>query len=232
MKVKLLSYTPNPELLCAAAARTSVKSEGTSTLLEKMDVETARKTLRRVIRYGHYSVLEHAVFTFSIEGVSRALTHQLVRHRMASYSQQSLRYVKYDAMKHYVTPNSILKNKDAKKLYEDVLMADSDAYKKLLKCGIPREDARLVLPNSAKTNILVTMNARGLRHFFNLRCCERAQWEIRELAIEMLKQAKKVAPALFENAGPSCVELGYCPEKELKPPTCRINEIKKKFMDL
>jgi len=232
MKVKLLKYTPNPEKLCAAAAMTSYKSEGTSELLEKLDVEKARKTLRKVMSYGHYSVIEHASFTFSVEGVSRALTHQLVRHRLASYSQQSQRYVTYEALEHYVTPRSILENEEAKKIYNDTLMNISAAYQKMLKYGVPKEDARFILPNAAKTNILITMNARELCHFFNLRCCIRSQWEIREMAMEMLKQVKKVAPAIFENAGPSCIGLGYCPEGELKPLACKIEEIKKEFKKL
>jgi len=232
MKVKLLKYTPNPEKVCAAAAMTSYKSEGTSEILEKLDLEKARETLRKVMGYGHYSVIEHASFTFSVEGVSRALTHQLVRHRLASYTQQSQRYVTYETLEHYVTPKSILKNEEAKKIYDDALMSISDTYQKLLKHGVPKEDARFVLPNAAKTNILITMNARELRHFLNLRCCVRSQWEIREMAMKMLKQLKQVAPAIFENAGPSCVELGYCPEGALKPPTCKIEEIKRKFKEL
>jgi len=232
MKVKLLKYTPNPEKVCAAAAMTSYKSEGTSEILEKLDLEKARETLRKVMGYGHYSVIEHASFTFSVEGVSRALTHQLVRHRLASYTQQSQRYVTYETLEHYVTPKSILENKEAKKIYDDALMSISDTYQKLLKHGVPKEDARFVLPNAAKTNILITMNARELRHFLNLRCCARSQWEIREMAMEMLKQLKQVAPAIFENAGPSCVELGYCPEGALKPLTCKIEEIKRKFKEL
>ena len=232
MKVKLLKYTPNPEKLCAVAAMTSYKSEGTSKLLEKLDLEKARKTLRRVMGYGHYSVIEHASFTFGVEGVSRALTHQLVRHRLASYTQQSQRYVTYETLEHYVTPRSILENKEAKKAYDEALMNISATYQKLLKFGAPKEDARFILPNAAKTNIVITMNARELRHFFNLRCCERSQWEIREMAMEMLKQVKQVAPAIFENAGPSCVELGYCPEEVLKPTACKIEEIKRKFREL
>jgi thymidylate synthase (FAD) len=195
-------------------------------------MEQARNAIRRVLGYGHYSVIEHASFTFSVEGVSRALTHQLVRHRIASYTQQSQRYVTYDTLEDYVAPRSISENKKAKKIYNDTLKQISDAYQRLLKLDIPEEDARFLLPNAAKTNILITMNARELRHFFNLRCCERSQWEIREMAIEMLRQAKKAAPSLFENAGPSCVESGYCPEGKLKPPTCRIEEIKRRFKEL
>ncbi len=129
-------------------------------------------------------------------------------------------------------PRSISENEEAEEIYNDTLKHISDAYQKLLKLDVPKEDARFVLPNAAKTNILITMNARELRHFFNLRCCERSQWEIREMATEMLRQAKQAAPALFEDSGPSCVEDGYCPEGKLKPPTCRIEEIKRRFKEL
>jgi thymidylate synthase (FAD) len=232
MKVKLLRYTPDPELLCGAAALTSSKTEGTSEIIEKLDLEKAKRIVRRVTGYGHESVIEHASFTFSLEGISRAMTHQLVRHRIASYTQQSQRYVAYDTLGHYVTPPSISRSPKAKKIFEKTLIQISEAYQKLLKDGIPKEDARFILPNAAKTNIVVTMNARELRHFFRLRCCQRSQWEIREVAIEMLRQAKKVAPSLFENAGPSCVELGYCPEGTMKPKACNIAEIKKRFEEL
>lgn len=159
-------------------------------------------------------------------------SHQLVRHRIASYTQQSQRYVAYDALEKFVMPPNIAKNAEAKKVFDDALEKISEAYRKLLDMGIPKEDARFILPNAAKTNIIVTMNARELRHFFNLRCCNRAQWEIREVAIEMLRQARKAAPALFENAGPTCVELGYCPEGKMKPPECNIEEVKKRFRSL
>ena len=192
----------------------------------------AKKTIRRIASYGHFSVLEHATFTYSVEGVSRAFSHQLVRHRIASYTQQSQRYVPYKTIDQYIIPRKILEDENAKKIYDSTLEKIMDAYQQLLDQGVPEEDARYVLPNAAKTNIVVSMNARELRHFFNLRCCERAQWEIREVAMEMLKQAKKVAPMLFENAGPSCVEFGYCPEKELKPSTCKIDKLKQKFMAL
>lgn len=232
MKVKLLRYTRDPEVLCATAALTSSKKKGASEFLEKTDLNKARKILRRVLGYGHFSVIEHASFTFSLEGISRVLTHQLVRHRLASYTQQSQRYVKYDTLEHYVTPKSITKNKEAKKVYKQCLKHISEAYQKLLTLEVPKEDARFILPNAAKTNITVTMNGRELRHFFNLRCCVRAQWEIREVAIEMLKQVKRAAPAIFENAGPYCVEFGYCLEGKLKPETCNIKEIKEKFRKL
>ena len=232
MKVKLLRYTADAELLCGAAALTSTKSGSPSEILEKMNVETAEKIIRRVTGYGHVSVIEHASFTFSIEGVSRAMTHQLVRHRIASFTQQSQRYVAYDTLEKYVIPQSVANNVEAQKIFDEALEKISETYQKLLKLGISKEDARFILPNAAKTNIIVTMNARELRHFFNLRCCARAQWEIREAATEMLKQARKAAPALFENVGPSCVELGYCLEGKMKPPECNIEEIKKHFKEL
>ena len=229
MKVKLLRYTADAELLCGTAAQTTIKSGKPSEILEKIDSETAKRKIKMVTGYGHASVIEHASFTFSLEDVSRAMTHQLVRHRIASYTQQSQRYVTYDTLEKYVTPPSITDNDEAKKTFDDALEKISETYQKLLKIGIPKEDARFILPNAAKTNIIVTMNARELRHFFNLRCCARAQWEIIEVAVEMLKQAKKAAPALFENCGPTCVELGYCTEGKMKPATCNITEIKEKF---
>lgn len=232
MKVKLLRYTPDPEIVCAAAALTSPGSGGPSEIFDGLDLEKARKTLRRILGYGHVSVIEHANFTFSIEDVSRALTHQLVRHRIASYTQQSQRYVKYDTIKEYVIPPSLIGNPQANRLFNETLENVSQTYQKLLDMGVPKEDARYILPNAAKTNIVVTMNARELRHFFNLRCCARTQWELREVATEMLRQVKKVAPTIFENTGPNCVELGYCPEGKLKPPECNIEEIKNRFRNL
>jgi len=232
LKVKLLRYTADAELLCGTAALTSTKSGSPSEILEKMNMETAQRIIKRVTGYGHVSVVEHASFTFSIEGVSRAMTHQLVRHRIASFTQQSQRYVTYDTLEKYVTPKSISENVEAKEVFDETLEKISETYQKLLNLGIKKEDARFILPNAAKTNIIVTMNARELRHFFNLRCCTRSQWEIREAAIEMLKQAKKTAHALFENAGPSCVELGYCPEGKIKPPECNVEEIKKRFRSM
>jgi thymidylate synthase (FAD) len=232
LKVKLLRQTADSELLCGAAASATIKSGRPSEILERMDIETAKRKIRQVTGYGHASVIEHASFTFSVEDVSRAMTHQLVRHRIASYTQQSQRYVTYDTIEKYVTPPSIARNAKAKKVFDETLERISDAYQKLLEMTIAKEDARFILPNAAKTNIMVTMNARELRHFFSLRCCARAQWEIREVATEMLKQAKKAAPALFENSGPSCIELGYCPEGKMKPPECSISEIKARFRSL
>jgi thymidylate synthase (FAD) len=232
LKVQLLRYTADAERLCGAAALTTTKSGTPSEIFAKIDPDTAKEVIKRVTGYGHGSVIEHASFTFSIEGVSRAMTHQLVRHRIASYTQQSQRYVRYDTLKNYVTPPSITQDVDAKKEFDETLKKISETYQNLLQKGIPKEDARFILPNAAKTNIMVTMNARELRHFFNVRCCARAQWEMREAATEMLRQVKKAAPVLFENVGPTCVELGYCSEGKMKPQDCDIAEIKKKFQAL
>jgi thymidylate synthase (FAD) len=171
------------------------------------------KGLKRVIERGHTSVLEHATFTLSIEGISRACSHQLVRHRMASYSQQSQRRVKLKGGD-YIVPPSVAANAKAEEFYRDLMDAAWRGYAKLIEMGIPTEDARFVLPNSAKTNLVVTMNARSLLNFFELRCCLHAQWEIRELAYEMLRRAKKVAPLIFGSAGPPCEVRGICPEKD------------------
>jgi thymidylate synthase (FAD) len=232
LKVKLLRFTADAELLCGTAAQTTIKSGKPTEILEKMDSETAKQKIKRVTGYGHASVIEHAYFTFSLEDVSRAMTHQLVRHRIASYTQQSQRYVTYDTLEKYVTPPTISNNNQAKKTFDNTLEKISAAYQELLKLGIPKEDARFILPNAAKTNIIVTMNARELRHFFNLRCCARAQWEVRHVAVEMLKQARKATPALFENCGPTCVELGYCTEGKMKPKDCSITRIKEEFRKL
>jgi len=232
LKVRLLRHTADAERLCGTAAQTSIKSGAPSEIFDKMDAETAEKIIRKVASYGHTSVIEHASFTFSLEGVSRAMTHQLVRHRVASYTQQSQRYVTYNTLEEYVTPPSMTNNGEAKELFDETLNKISETYQKLLKMGIPKEDARFILPNAAKTNIMVTMNTRELRHFFNLRCCARAQWEMREVAVEMLKRARKAVPALFEDAGPTCTELGFCPEGEKKPSECNIMDIKNRFKEL
>ena len=178
------------------------------------------RPLGRALASGHTSVVEHAVYTFEVKGVSRALTHQLVRHRMASYAQQSQRYVDMSEAA-YIIPESIDKcltpaTPDGCPLnieYVNAIRKCEEVYRKLVGAGINPEDARYVLPNACTTNIIVTMNARELLHFFSLRCCERAQWEIRQLATKMLAICKEVSPTIFGNAGASCVQLGYCPEQ-------------------
>ena len=211
MKVKLLNYTKDPDRICAAAAQSCYSEKGASELFMSTTDEKAKRTIKKVVGMGHLSVVEHAHFTFSIEGVSRSLTHQLVRHRIASYSQQSQRYVGMDRAE-YVLPPSISADPGAKKLFKKTMDDAWRAYRELSKT-VPKEDARYVLPNACHTNITVTMNARELWHFFSLRCCRRAQWEIRMMAWKMLEEVKKVAPILFENAGPGCFR-GPCPEGE------------------
>lgn len=209
MKVVLIAHTPDPDLVCASAGN-SCYSEHPS--YEIMDDEgfDAGRTLSRIVSMGHYSVIEHAVFTFSVEGVSRALTHQLVRHRIASFSQQSQRYV---SMKEpsFVTPHTVENDPEALKVFDETMDAIWEAYSKLEAMGIPAEDARYLLPNGCTTNITITMNARELLHFFSMRCCNRAQWEIREMADQMLALCREVSPVIFKDAGPGCVR-GHCPE--------------------
>ena len=210
MRVKLLAYTQNADAICAAAGRSCYSEKSSMELVESM--KDPQKTLGKIVGMGHHSVIEHAVFTFSVEGVSRSLTHQLVRHRVASYSQQSQRYVSMDTPT-YVIPKTVEADPELKKVYEDTMKDIWESYNKLVE-KIPPEDARYVLPNGCTTNITITMNARELFHFFTLRCCNRAQWEIRDLADEMLRECKRVSPIIFANAGPPCVR-GPCPEGKL-----------------
>ncbi|WP_338626262.1 FAD-dependent thymidylate synthase [Selenomonas sp. TAMA-11512] len=214
MNVKLLEYTPEPERVVAMAARLCYSASGAAELAERMDDAEVRRMVRKMVKLGHASTIEHASFTFGVEGVSRVLTHQLVRHRIASYDQQSQRYVKSHGFQ-YITPPSIAENAAAKERYDALLEDIRKAYDDLVELGVPQEDARYVLANAAETKILITMNARSLLHFFNLRCCLRAQWEIRDMAYKMLEEVKAVAPTLFHNAGASCVNTGRCPEGSL-----------------
>lgn len=207
MIVRLLAHTPDADRVCAAAAHSCYSEDSAADLLETVD---PAKMLRHVIGMGHHSVIEHAVFTFSVEGVSRALTHQLVRHRIASFSQQSQRYVRLSEPT-YVVPETVKRDPEAMKVYEETMDGIWDSYSKLIGMGIPAEDARYVLPNGCTTNITITMNARELLHFFSMRCCNRAQWEIREMADEMLRLCKEVSPVIFSDAGPACIR-GPCPE--------------------
>ena len=210
MRVQLLTHTPDPEQVVAAAARLCYSEASIAQLLEHAP-EQAPRLLRKVLDMGHLSVLEHASFTFGLEGISRACSHQLVRHRLASYSQQSQRYVSHQAPFEAVVPASIAAHPVLAARFDEHLAATHSLYRALLAAGIPAEDARFVLPNAATTKLVLTMNARELHHFFALRCCRRAQWEIRDMAREMLRLARKAAPLLFADAGPGCVR-GACPE--------------------
>ncbi len=207
MRVELLAYTQDADRICASAGNSCYSDRPAHDIMEDIDPE---KTLSRIVGMGHLSVVEHATFTFSVEGVSRALTHQLVRHRIASFSQQSQRYVSIDEPS-FVTPHTVEDDPEALKVFDETMDAIWDAYSKLEEMGIPAEDARYLLPNGCTTNITITMNARELLHFFTLRCCNRAQWEIREMADQMLALCREVSPVIFRDAGPACVR-GPCPE--------------------
>ncbi|MGL5206470.1 MAG: FAD-dependent thymidylate synthase [Acidaminococcaceae bacterium] len=214
MQVKLLRYTTEPEKTVAMSARLCYSPIGAAQLEEKITDEQAAKLVRKLVEMGHFSTLEHVTFTFAIEGVSRVLTHQLVRHRIASYSQQSQRYVKEHDFE-TILPLSIAAKPVEREKFEKLMSEIRNLYTEWTEMGIPAEDARYILPNAAETKIVVTMNVRALYNFFRLRCCSRAQWEIRALAEKMLAEVKEVAPVLFEKAGPSCVTEGICTEGEM-----------------
>jgi thymidylate synthase (FAD) len=212
--VKLLYHTPDPEKAIATAARLCYASVGAADLMEGMSDESVRKILRTIIGSGHLSTLEHASFTFAIDGVSRAMTHQLVRHRLASYNQQSQRYVTYSEDPCFILPPSIECSDEATEIFRAATEASFRFYGELIKAGVPAEDARYLLPNAMETKIVVTMNVRELLHFFSLRCCKRAQWEIRWVAEKMLELAEPHAPYIFQDAGAGC-RRGPCPEGEM-----------------
>lgn len=229
LKVTLLKFTPDPEKAVTLAARLCYSDTDIASLEEKVEGTSHERLLKKIIKLGHLSVLEHASFTFGVEGISRATTHQLVRHRIASYSQQSQRYVAFKDRLDYVIPPSIEARPHLRRRFVEIVESIFDIYKTMIEEGVPAEDARYILPNATETKIIVTMNARELLHFFSLRCCERAQWEIRAMAKRMLSLVKKVAPLIFEDAGPGCVR-GKCPEGEM---TCgRPDEIREEFKRL
>src|SRR5512134_625120 len=198
--------------MVALAARLCYSPATIGDLRKEISRRDARNLVRRVLSMGHASVLEHVTLTFGVEGISRAASHQLVRHRIASYSQQSQRYVAAEFG--YVTPPTVAAPPGLRKEYDRHMASCSRLYGKMMRAGIPPEDARFVLPNATETKILITMNARELHHFFALRTCRRAQWEIREMATRMLILANEKAPLLFETAGPGCVR-GRCPEGKM-----------------
>ncbi len=234
MKVELLQYTPEPEKTVAVAAKLCYSGAEIDNIMDGLDRESTEKFIAKLSDMGHESPFEHISFTFGISGVSRSLLAQITRHRIASFSVRSQRYVK-EGQFTYVVPPEIEQDDTARELFLKSMeqantnynqLADllfEKHYHKLLQSGMSGkkakmtaekaaiEDARFVLPNACETKMIVTMNARSLFHFFHLRCCERAQWEIRALAIAMLKLVKEAAPAVFKNAGPSCIE-GPCPE--------------------
>lgn len=220
MKVELISYSNLGEKVCGIGARTC-----TSDKIPTRKDDTS-KALKSAICSGHESVLEHFTMTFSIEGVSRALLAQLSRHRLISLSVQSQRYVNMDEFE-YVTPASMdgrviadydfFSNRNgyvpAREMYVDIMEYLRECYKRMVDAGIPEEDARYILPNACATNIIVTVNARELRHMAEERMCAKAQWEIRQLVTEMVRQAKDIAPTLFADAGPKCEKTHVCHER-------------------
>ena len=204
MNVKLVSYTKDGEKIVAIAAKMSRSRKGWDYHEKTMTDEEIEIWIRDAILHGYWSVLEHSVYTFSIEGISRVASHQLVRHRIASYTQMSHRFTKpTDEYYRPVIPPSA--EKRGKELIEQAYKQAYESYYKLLESGVPEEDARYVLPNGVNTNIVVTMNARELYNFFSLRLCSRAQWEIRSIAWKMLEEVKKVHPHLFKYVGPNCI---------------------------
>lgn len=234
MKVMLIAHTPEPERVVAAAAKLCYSDVHIDDLLDGLTPEKSRAFLEKLAGMGHESPTEHASFTFAIEGVSRSLLAQITRHRIASYSVQSQRYVRLDAFE-YVTPPELARDADAAAAFDAEMERQAGEYRRvaallkdghirrLTQQGMPEreaarkaekmaiEDARFVLPNACATKMVVTMNARSLNNFFRHRCCQRAQWEIRALAEEMLRLVRGVAPALFARSGPPCVS-GACPE--------------------
>ena len=198
LHVELISHTPLPEQVCALGAKLCYAKADVNALRERVSSQDQSAFLERIMQSGHMSVLEHASFTFAVEGVSRALLAQLTRHRIASFSVQSQRYVSLAENFNY-----IMRQMQAwYAQWQQELGAKGESS---------NEDARFVLPNACETRLIVTMNTRELLHFFELRCCSRAQWEIRALATEMLRLCRKTAPVLFADAGPGCVH-GACPE--------------------
>ena len=264
LKVKIIAHTPEPDKVVAQAGKLCYSAVGVDEIAQKLTEEEIARYVNMLANIGHQSPLERVSFSFAIEGISRACTHQIVRHRIAGYSQQSQRYVKLEQFE-YIIPPAIENNSEAKRIFIEAMERDQKAYDELVdllledilidkhaadygSCireilkenpdAVPDrskvldlyaenfledyrkaekqaiEDARYVFPNACETKIVITMNARSLLHFFNVRCCNRAQWEIREMTTEMLKECKKIAPALFKKAGPDCV-YGKCGEGKM-----------------
>lgn len=256
LKVKLVAHTPNPEKVVASAAKLCYAGCSIDELMNNLDEKKSKEFVKKLSSMGHESPIEHVSFTFAIEGVSRALLAQITRHRIASFSVQSQRYVRMDDFK-YVIPPAVLETgceeefvkimDEQAKQYLDLVKQLEDAHyksfsdtkngdyekdekaRRIKASKIANEDARFILPNACETKMIVTMNARSLLNFFNHRCCNRAQWEIHALADEMLKLVYKEAPTIFLNAGPSCVSHP-CPEGTMTCGKC--SEVRKNYKDL
>jgi thymidylate synthase (FAD) len=210
-EVRLIAHTTEPSRVVAAAGRLCYSPVRATELYDGLDPARIAEFLGRLRDAGHLSPFEHASFTFAIEGISRVATHQLVRHRVASFSQQSQRYVTMGEVR-CVVPPEVADIPEAAEIFADGARRAHEAYEKLISLGVSREDARFILPHGWETSLAVTMNARELHHFFGLRLCRRAQWEIRDAARRMLALAREAAPELFETAGPACV-TDRCREK-------------------
>jgi len=222
LRLTVLQHTPDPDRAVAVAGRLCYAPVSAADLKDEVSDEDVAKLVRILVRSGHHSALEHASFTFAVDGVSRACTHQLVRHRVASYNQQSQRYVRFGEADSFVVPPSIAANAEAQQVFLDAMEQARVAYDRLVDLGLAegrtresvQEDARFVLPNAAETKIVVTMNARELRHFFQVRCCRRAQWEINALAWQMRGVVRELSPNLFQGTGPNCL-YGECGEGKM-----------------
>ncbi len=249
-KVTLISHTPDPEKLVATAGKLCYSSSDIVSLRDGLTDEVIEKYIDMLVSIGHESVMEHVSFTFGIEGISRACSHQLVRHRIASYSQKSQRYVSENGFD-FITPPAISQLPEALAEYERIINDITKGYEKIADIlteshkadfiaqgldekaaaskarKLANEDARFLLPNACETKIVVTMNVRSLFNFFEHRCCNRAQWEIREVACQMLRLCQQVAPRIFAKTGPSCVAQGKCPEGKM---SCgKMAEVKARF---
>lgn len=249
-KVTLIAHTPDPERLIAASAKLCYSPSSIKQLMDGLDEQKTTDFLNMLTDFGHQSPIEHISFTFGIEEVSRTLLAQITRHRIASFSVQSQRYVKEKQFS-FVTPPQIAQDPQAAALYQQAMQSAHASYlelserlaqknlEQLLAEGVDEkkarsmaekraiEDARFVLPNACDTKMMLTMNARSLLNFFRLRCCNRAQWEIREVAEQMLALVKPIAPTIFAKAGPGCVS-GPCPEGRM---TCgQAAQVRKKYL--
>ena len=251
-KVTLLTYTTEPERTVASAAKLCYSASDIATITDGLTDEKTASFVEMLAEIGHESPIEHAYFTFGIEGVSRSLLAQITRHRIASFSVQSQRYVKEKDLA-YVTPPEIAKDPEILKLYQESMAQAEAAYHTLadklsegyiaeyLAAGIDEktarrnaekratEDARFVLPNACETKMVMTINARSLMNFFRHRCCNRAQWEIRDVADQMLALVSEIAPNIFKTAGPPCL-VGGCPEGKM---TCgKLKEVREKYKNM
>ncbi|WP_456366329.1 FAD-dependent thymidylate synthase [Thermococcus sp.] len=227
IRVTLVNYTRRPLETVTWAALISYWEGWETGTFERMGEKDVEMHLPRVLGYGHESILEHAVLTFAVEGCSRVCSHQLVRHRLASYTQQSHRYIKLnpnDVEETFMIPESVKEKPELYEKWKEFMESAIELYEETYKAGVHQEDARFILPQAVRTKIVVTMNLRELKHFLGLRACERAQWEIREVAWKMLEEIAKneeLRPVIkWAKLGPRCIQLGYCPEGELMPPGC------------